>query len=572
MMARGWRWLLLATLPLGCQALLSIEDAEPTRSDEDCMGDACGGAADAPRTSTAGEGGAVNGGAAEPGSEGGSDRASDAGASGATASKPQPEGGAAGQAGAGAREEPPANALQRVPKVRFPWPNRLLGVCFRDVDGPDASELSRRRAVRRKVRDLVDATWARHSGLDFYGFQSCDDAPTELELELTATESSRSDVGFAGTWTPRAITLAVDASDAEILYWFGRALGLENEFGRSADYEPCEPCESADACTDAARPHCLPSGFCGEPSEHASIMSAPSCAGVEPTRRFSAWDVMAIQRAYGRKHAGSLVEVGGRCLEIHGGTPAAGSIVDTYACIRSLPNNSWSFTAGPGGASSSLRARPGDAARCAEAIDAPLTSAPIGVISQPCDLERQGQHARLGPLQLRALGGTCVVAASAQSGARLHVQSCPAPSSQDEQVAALDRWQVRDDGLELAGTGLCVATADPTPQLGQRLELRVCDDDATQRFGLRDAEIHYLNPQGSGLCWNVLGGAPAPGAELGLWNGCGLQLENNVFYATAPLLVRDGCLATVGEPEFVSRSVGVTACAATEAQVWDWHW
>lgn len=568
MRARSLALPLLATLPLACQALLSIEDAERVRADEGCAGSDCASAGEAP-ASARGDGGSAGGGTGEPGAEGGAPRAEDAGAGGAAVSRPA-EGGASGQAGETSTGEPLTSSLQRVAKVRFPWPSRLLGVCFRDVDAPDAPELARRLALRRRVRELVDGTWARHSGLDFYGFQSCDETELPLQVELTAAAASRSDVGFAGTWVPRVLTLHVAASEAEILYWFGRALGLEHEYGRSPSYEPCTPCESKAACSDAARPQCLPSGFCGEPSDHASIMSAPSCAGVESTRYFSAWDVMAIQRAYGPKHAGSLVEEGGRCLEVHGGTPAVGSVVDTFACLRSLPNNSWSFAAQPGGTSTSLRVRIGDEDRCAEASDAPLSSAPLGVLSQPCSPERHGQGARLGPLQLRALGGTCVVAASAQTGARLHIQSCPALASHDE--PALDRWQPHGDRIELAGTGLCVAAAGPTPQLGQRLELRACEADATQAFGLRDAEIHYLNPQGAGLCWDVLGGAPDPGAELGLWNGCGLQVENNVFYATAPLLVRDGCLEALDQPDHLSRRVGVTSCAATTAQAWDWHW
>jgi hypothetical protein len=563
--ARSFALPLLAALPLACQALLSIDDTERVRTDQGCADRDCASAGEAPAASAPGDGGNASGSTGELGAAGNAPRAEDAGAGGAAASPP-PEGGASGQAGAASTEEAVTSSLQRVPKVRFPWPSRLLSVCFRDVDAPDAPELARRLPLRRKVRELVDGTWGRFSGLDFYGFQSCDPAPLTLQVELTAAAASHSDVGFADTWVPRVITLDVAASDAEILYWFGRALGLEHELGRSANYEPCTPCDSKAACVDAARPQCLPSGFCGEPFDHASIMSAPSCAGVEPTRRFSAWDVMAIQRAYGRKPHGSLVEIGGRCLEVRGGTAAAGSVVDTYACVRQLPNNSWSFAAEPGRASSSLRVRFDDEARCADAIDAPLSSGPIGLISQPCDPERQGQNARLGPLQLRALGGMCVVAASARSGARLHIRSCPEPS-QD-----LDLWLPAGDRLELAGTGLCAAAAGSPPQLGQRLELRACDGDPTQAFRLNDAEIHYLNPQGAGLCWNVLGGAPSPGAELGLWDGCGLQVENSVFYGTGPLLVRDGCVEALDEPGLVSRRVGVTSCAATAAQAWDWHW
>ncbi len=383
------------------------------------------------------------------------------------------------------------------------------------------------------------------------GSMECDGENGFIDLTVGSHRSSIIEVGYPGWYEVRRVSLYHGATDAEILYHFGRALGFGHEYDLDGLPGPCIPCEDDADCSIPYRPECLPSGFCGQRSNHQSIMAPPDCGGIEPIRSLSVWDVYGAQRAYGRKPLGSLVS--GRANCVHGtiGGAAMLGICEGFVSDRILRRF----------------------ASVEDEVDQfalPLLSSDLclqlGAASTPslvgtgaCDSTAATQGFWTGGMKLRGVGGLCVIARAAASGSLLRTALC------EDAAPELSHWGVTDSQIRLANTDLCATIPNGVGQLGTHAVLAPCGSVTNgQSFVIREGRLLWRD----GLCLQVSGGLPLPGCDVILWNGCGIGAEHARYYLSGPVQVGSGlCLET--DEHNVSLASG--PCSSTSLQDWDFH-
>lgn len=484
---------------------------------------------------TAAEGGAGGSSGGTMSAGGTSDGTGVAGGNVSGGAQSTPEGGQGGTS-EGFGVLPPIE--QRPFLAQHPWPLTFIDVCYRSDMGLTAAA-----TFAARVQQLFGQTWGREVDVDLLSWQPCENVDSTIVVTLSTAESSSADLGF-GTAAPRRMTLNAAASDPEILHYLGRLLGFENEYAFDELPGPCVPCVDASDCTMADGLACL-NGFCGVPAVHESIMAAPGCSGIEPTRRLTPWDIMAAQRAYARKPIGSIVTSLGECLDIYAADATDGTPLIHYPCIRT-ENQMWSFDfAATVGESDWLSATAQGQKRCGAA------DGNGGAVSTLCSRDEALQNATLNGGLWRGIGGLCVAATHASIGAPLQMEECGT-------TPELERWTVRAGEFQLSGTEYC-ATASSA--VGSNITLAPCGSSSgSQQFILSRGVIE--TPWG---CMNVAGGLPAAGSALILWDACRFDLENEVFYWSGPIRMGAACL------DASNFYIGAAPCVESPTQEWDYY-
>jgi hypothetical protein len=439
-------------------------------------------------------------------------------------------------------------ALQKRPfHVTHPWPSNAFDVCY-VLDAPTLTPSAVETFVAR-VRDVVETGWFRYIGPQKFtwGWWPCSDGRGgSLRLRVSDKEPSRAATGYPGIFETSDITLNTSVSDAEISYYFGRMLGFEHEYGYDNAPGECVACGQDQDCAFANGLSCLADGFCGYAEDHESIMAAPGCSGIEPTRHLTPWDIFAAQRAYDTKASGALVNANGSCLNVPNSALEDPTYLVQYPCFG-VANDSWSIT--HDGEGSRLSVAMDGQARCVEA-------APSGLaVSSACDTNEPAQDVELTNLRWRGIGGLCVSATSAQPQGTIEVEACGTNP-------AREHWDVRGGRFRLAGTELCATVQSSA---SAPLWLQTCDDASDrQAFQL---ESGWIVSPGRG-CLHVSGGLPIEGSPLGVWPYCGADIMNEKFFFTGSVQVGDdGCLDLAPASQ-----VGVGNCSGAPRQTWDYYW
>lgn len=459
-----------------------------------------------------------------------------------------------------------STTTERIFRARYMWPTRLMQACFRLPRDADASLRDELLDFGDHVREVVEGTWSRYTSLSFWDWRECASS-NQFLIDLVESEPSHSGLGYpAGD--ARTITLSNQASDAEILYTFGRALGFEHEYGRAAWSGECMPCQQNHDCVVGDRRTCLESGYCGV-EEPESIMAAPDCGGISATRKLTAWDVVGAQRAYGRKAPGSVVDDKGRCLWGDGPWLGSGKGLVVASC-STRANQKWerSFATLPDEADF-LQLQMDEPSLCTEVSGFLGSEEPARLVQGTCSRTAASQHVEFRSMQLRVQGTQCVVADGAVAGARLRARSC--------EIADLARWSIGDGRIELSGTGLCAAVVGGLAAPGAEFSLAACDRAALeQRLSFASGEIWYHDAQGNGLCAAVAGGLPRTGSEnalMMLWDSCGLNvIEGFIFFLRGPIESAGRCFDLLEGQSHDNSPVGVAECDGSPGQDWDFHW
>lgn len=214
----------------------------------------------------------------------------------------------------------------RIPQGVYTWPTQDIPVCFAKGDLPTGP------VVREQMRRYIEDTIGRVSGLRFSGWSDCDGSGYGIALQVMEnhpTAAGRGELGYrAGeytdVWFYRTIGTGADkhtvldvncASDWQdcefligqylVLHEFMHALGFGHNFN--------DPANEADKFCgwDGAEPglNLTP----GQAQDKASIMNS-GCLDANDLGALSGWDVVGLQRVYGRKHAGAMVGFSNRCL------------------------------------------------------------------------------------------------------------------------------------------------------------------------------------------------------------------------------------------------------------------
>jgi hypothetical protein len=472
-----------------------------------------------------------------------------AGRSGADAGD---DGGGAGAAGSGTVTTHDGigsrPTLQKRPfQVTHPWPSNAFDVCY--VLEAETLTPSAAATLVARVREVVETGWFRYMGPQkfTYGWSPCGDSRGgSLRLHLSDKEPSRAALGYPGIFETADITLSTTVSDAEISYYFGRMLGFEHEYGYERAPGGCIACGQDQDCAFANGLSCLTGGFCGYAEDHESIMAAPGCSGIEPTRRFTPWDIFGAQRSYGTKAAGALVNANGSCLNVPNSLLDDPTYLVQYPCFG-VANDSWSTT--NDGLRSRLSVVMQGQTRCLEATPSGLA------VSSACDTNEPAQNVELTNLRWRGIGGLCVSATSAQPQGAIQVAACGTNP-------AREHWDVHGGQFRLAATELCATVQSSA---SAPLALEECDSASDrQKFQL---ESGWIVSQGRG-CLHVSGGLPIEGSPLGVWPYCGADIMNEKFFFTASVQLGDGgCLDLA--PGW---QIGVGNCSGASRQTWDHYW
>jgi hypothetical protein len=296
----------------------------------------------------------------------------------------------------------------------------------------------------------------------------------------------------------------------------------------------------------------MPSGFCGNPLEHESIMAPPVCGQIESIRPFSPWDIAGARWTYGQKPTGSLVSALGDCANFGGfGNTAYLSFCqgfDTDALELRFATTETEFD----GFGSMYEPYP-----ICLMVDSTTTDSPV--ISADCDNTNPAQNLTMKDVRLRGLGGLCVVAAQSSAGTELTVATCGTVPRM-----YLERWTVEQNRLRLSGTNLCATVKDNNVYVGASVILEECGSSPEyQTLRMRAGRI-----QVKGHCFDVAGGIPVANKPIILWNSCSFQLDNDDFYLSGAVTTSPNRCLTVNTSD---GRLWSSACNDGLNQEWDYH-
>jgi hypothetical protein len=383
------------------------------------------------------------------------------------------------------------------------WSSRTIPVCFET--GADArfgtgyagrvSSVPNFATYKQWMREAIEDTWGRYTMLRFVNWGDCpsnDDSAMSGWVAVTWGNLNNTTIGWkSNTWTRMGLIQPTDTSDATktafqgtVRHEMGHALGFQHELDRTDAHGTDSPAD--------CRYGINANGTIYTPNDPASIMNFTYCG--EAHGQLSPWDIIGAQKAYGRKWAGEIVGLGGRCVNV------PDSQVDqpliAYDCYGG-PNDTWSRLSGGATAfRTNLRSN------TYLAPDSPVN--PWGTTVR-ASTSREGAWS-LQSVQWRAFGEMCVAVAAAETGQDLILRKCD-PND------ASELWNFDNTPhIQLAGTNLCVNAWGGSDASGTALKLYPCGNYDNEAFTFATSVIKYHD-----ACFNVLGGSPDEGARVALW-------------------------------------------------------
>jgi hypothetical protein len=297
----------------------------------------------------------------------------------------------------------------------------------------------------------------------------------------------------------------------------------------------------------------------------------------DPIHTLSPWDVVGVQKKYGRKPAGSAVISSGRCLAI-GGSGANGSVIIDSQCTGANTNTFGMPLVTTG--LRELRTTIGSSLECFNLKGGnPHPGTPNPLVAYTCAFSSNGnEQIDFSGMRLRAMGNMCVAAASASAGAKVELRKCldydpAAPHAEIPLDQSLSHWNLDGRRIRLSNTNLCMSFQVTNPARGQLLSLANCAESATQNFGYSNGEITVNN-----LCMNVFGGAIREHTGIGLYDGCGTGLPNTQFYLSGPLKMMSKCVSPTNGTWLDGTAALMDDCQSLvrgdppAVQEFDYHW
>jgi hypothetical protein len=430
------------------------------------------------------------------------------------------------------------------------WPLGEVPVCYPATTTARADFAT----FAPRVRNAVENSWQRVARLHFSGWGTCgSDTRATVVVNFIDTATANSGVGWNANGSVQ-VNLGVQRADfdAASIHEFGHVLGFGHEM-RRPDFVDLvgTGCAETDGIGNTL----------GTDADPQSIMAATGYC--QNNTQLSAWDVIGVQRAYGRKPGGSIVGLGGRCVNIEGASSASGARLVAYPCTGGS-NDVWSYWSG----SRQLSAAVAGVLRCAKVNGTVSSWASTPLVSAICDSLSSQKYSFTG-VRWRGIGNMCVVATSASVGATLQLQPCGSRP-------ATERWDVMngDDRARLSGTSLCVSVPGGAATLGNPLTLEACRIPASTPeklgFSPRTGLVRFQN-----LCASVMGGKPTAGSAIALWDGCASApfLDHSLFHLSGPIKQQAQCLDLLGGRSYDGAPLGVYPCVAgAPNEEWEFYW
>jgi hypothetical protein len=417
-----------------------------------------------------------------------------------------------------------------------------IKVCF-DASHPFADD------IKARIRTLVEENWERSAFIDFWGWQNCTGSLTNsirvgFYPTLSSSEGGEASVGWVQGGTNDVKFRLANPETHTILHEFGHSLGFQHE------YQSLNPCVARTSGAESLE---------GE-HDGLSVMNTP-CVGT-PTR-ISGWDILGIQRKYGAKPPGSVVGIGGHCLNIWGNTTAINTPILSAAC-SGQPNDKFFRDDG----ALTLKAQLSTAQRCADVQGGVISTGFTPLVSNFCNPPALDEQFSFTGVDWRAMGDKCVVPVSNAAGSHLILGFC-----------GTNAWDFfpGSSKIRLTGTNLCVNTTAglSAPPIGTEPVLMTCrpDPNVFESFFFNSGRI-YLNYEFLDLCFNVFGGTATNGNHIGIWDGCFANppIPNSVFSIKGRIQSMGQCVDMFSGVAGDALPIGVFPCHTGENQKWDYYW
>ena len=448
------------------------------------------------------------------------------------------------------------------------WPGGVVRVCWETglaSDGTGQAQNPHDRAdwatLSRVVRDTMRSTWGRSANLEFTGFGDCvsnvaTDNAGYLAINMARNgnkSGGETEIGYhASRWTRmRLDPEQYGGADTEkfrgqVMHEMGHGLGFHHEWDR-ADNPHNTGCTVADGNYEANT-----DTYYGTQFDKLSIMNFsydqgdPSCALPTPFR-LSAWDIVGVQNAYGRRKPGTLVAASGNCLDQSLST----SKLQAWECHGNT-NQVWKV-------STTI-----SAPALASFATAPASGQLYGAAQS--NGANQTFHPTNG-YELRGIGDMCLDVPSARyvNGAGVQIYGCTGGTNQ--------RWRAYGDGTirPIGNTSYCLDVPNGSAYAGNMLQLFACNGGAAQRFTFTNAgEIKF-----GSLCLDVIGGRPTANSRIQLYS-CKAAGDdsrvNQLWHLTTAIATSSNLCTDTGGSAANGAAVTQQTCnAAAASQTWDFY-
>jgi hypothetical protein len=219
------------------------------------------------------------------------------------------------------------------------WPS-LIPVCFtyNSAVWNDGNWTT----FRANLQTWIPNQLGRHVGLTFSGWGQCSGSTSgKITVKYTKgdTVHSNSGLGYSASgatvvdFHDDAVVSNPAWQESKALHEFMHALGFIHEWETSAN--TTNDCGLASYGTTGQR--------YGTPYDHGSLLNATYCAGLDDMHDPSPWDLIGMQRAYGRKLTGSIVGPNNKCL-VMDSAGIGDSPITAYDCAVASWTR-WKYTA-----------------------------------------------------------------------------------------------------------------------------------------------------------------------------------------------------------------------------------
>ena len=439
------------------------------------------------------------------------------------------------------------------------WPTNSNGVhtvpvCFSSdsMARPDFT------TVRDNIHRAVNNTWGRNANIQFTGFGECGLPFGKLGITITTAgsdgEKGKATVGAPSSdWELSTMTITSGAPQGLIAHEFGHVLGFSHEMSRP-DFKDDDSgkCRESDIWSG---------NTLGTPrNDRESIMAGwPYCGGFPDN--LSTWDIVGVQKAYGRKLRGSVVGLENRCLDVPGAQFVNGNTPTLFDC-QGGDNQNWTHAVN----NDRLSVSGGGVLKC---LDVPGANNADGTAPTLYDCHGgTNQSWSLKGVAIRGFGGKCLERSggSLANGTPISITTCNNTSSSQT-------WTLTPAGEIRTGDGgagsKCIDVPGGNATNGTQLTLYDCHGGTNQKFAMGlFGQLRTLNK-----CMGVVNDSPNDGTAVGIFD-CSLvdpRLPNQ--WATSGHLVSLGkCLDVPGANSFNGATPKLAACSTQVSQSWDFYW